>query len=87
MNRAFGWQSIFYFMACLSFCAWLGVLIFLPETHYIEPTKPTLRASETDTQQMKTKTSRFINPIAALGLLRHVNIALSVPFLGVLYVK
>ncbi|KAL1933038.1 hypothetical protein VTP01DRAFT_8716 [Rhizomucor pusillus] len=85
LNRAFGWQSIFYFMACLSFCAWLGVLIFLPETHYIEPTKPTLRASETDTQQMKTKTSRFINPIAALGLLRHVNIALSVPFLGVLF--
>ncbi|KAI8371749.1 major facilitator superfamily domain-containing protein [Radiomyces spectabilis] len=82
LNQGLGWRSNFWFLAIFAFCLWLAILFFLPETLRPEALGPQKPPS---VKEKQGKRWPWINPIAALNLLRFPNIALTVTFVGMLF--
>lgn len=73
LNQGLGWRSNFWFLAIFAFCIWVAILLILPETRQRN-------------QEEKEKKRKMVNPLMALQLLKHFNIALTVTFIAILYV-
>ncbi|KAI9315833.1 major facilitator superfamily domain-containing protein [Dichotomocladium elegans] len=95
LNQGLGWRSIFWFLAILCFCTWVATIFFLPETRRLGANKDEETAAATGINDVHERSLseniksmfkwRWINPVAALGLLRNTNIALTVGYLSILF--
>lgn len=80
LSQGLGWRANFWFLAIFAFCIWLCIFLILPETLMKQP-------KQTDPSGEKPKSKhRPVNPIAPITLLRFPNVALTVTFVGILYV-
>lgn len=80
LSQGLGWRANFWFLAIFAFCIWLCIFLILPETLMKQP-------KQNDNSGDKPKSRhRPVNPIAPITLLRFPNVALTVSFVGILYV-
>ncbi|KAI9494085.1 major facilitator superfamily domain-containing protein, partial [Zychaea mexicana] len=89
LNQALGWRSIFWFVTITNSCILLSILFFLPETQYkgeaVERNSNRDGETRSNSENEDKRKRKAVNPLAALGLLRHLNIALAALFIGVLF--
>lgn len=79
LNDAWGWRSNFWFICIAIFVVWVFILVFLPETWRPAPVLP-------DSPPMTKKEKlKLLNPLRSLMFFKYPNIALSILFVGVIF--
>ncbi|KAI8150141.1 major facilitator superfamily domain-containing protein [Fennellomyces sp. T-0311] len=89
LTEGLGWRSTFACIAIYAFCTWVVMVFALPESLrrseiFDLPTRVNEK-NETVKDQKVIAKRRFVNPVSALRLVRHLNVILPAFFSGILY--
>lgn len=79
LNDAWGWRSDFWLVCICIFVVWVFILVFLPETWRPAPTLPGAPAPS------KKEKLKQMNPLRIFEFYLYPNIALSIVFVGVVF--